>query len=156
LAVSASTGSADGRALPWIAAERGVRGVLLLAVGAVLVSHSHADWGRAISSVARHVGLDPSQTAVLKAQTRAGRLTPEKLRIYGSIAIGYGLLEACESYGLFRRRRWGEYLTVVATSVLLIPEIVEIAQQPTTFKVVAFVLNVAIVVYLAARLRRRS
>jgi uncharacterized membrane protein (DUF2068 family) len=73
----------------------------------------------------------------------------------GAIAIGYGLLEAAEAYGLLRRRVWGEYLTVISTALLFIPEIQELVHKPTGLKVAAFVLNIIIVVYLGLRLVRR-
>ncbi|MDQ3904668.1 MAG: DUF2127 domain-containing protein, partial [Actinomycetota bacterium] len=71
------------------------------------------------------------------------------------IAVGYGALEAVEGYGLFRRQRWGEYLTVVSTALLLIPEVQELLKHPTWLKVGGLVLNVVIVVYLIVRLLRR-
>ena len=73
---------------------------------------------------------------------------------YGSIAIAYGILEGIEGYGLWRRRRWAEYLTIVATGLLLIPEVDEIIKRPTGLKVAAFIVNLAIVIYLIIRVRR--
>jgi uncharacterized membrane protein (DUF2068 family) len=40
------------------------------------------------------------------------------------------LLEAVEGYGLLRRRQWGEYLTVVSTALLFVPEIQELLKHP--------------------------
>jgi uncharacterized membrane protein (DUF2068 family) len=64
-------------------------------------------------------------------------------------------LEAVEGYGLLRRRRWGEYLTVVSTAVLVVPEVQELLKSPTGLKVGGLLLNVVIVVYLVIRLVRR-
>ncbi|MDT7713349.1 MAG: hypothetical protein QOG46_2107, partial [Pseudonocardiales bacterium] len=72
----------------------------------------------------------------------------------GAIAIGYGLMEAMEGYGLLRRRQWAEYLTVVATALLFVPEVQELVKHPTGLKVGALLLNVVIVVYLIIRLIR--
>ena len=65
-------------------------------------------------------------------------------------------MEAFESYGLWRRRRWGEYLTVVATGLLLIPEVDEIVKKPSVLKALGLLLNLVIIVYLVTRLRRRD
>jgi uncharacterized membrane protein (DUF2068 family) len=73
----------------------------------------------------------------------------------GVIAIGYGVLEAVEGYGLLRHRSRGEYLTVVSTALLLIPEAQELLKHPTGLKVGGLVLNVVIVIYLVIRLIRR-
>jgi uncharacterized membrane protein (DUF2068 family) len=43
----------------------------------------------------------------------------------------------------------------VATSLLFVPEIWEIASKPTALKVGALVVNIAIVAYLILRLRAR-
>jgi Predicted membrane protein (DUF2127) len=77
---------------------------------------------------------------------------PRQAQRDGAIAIAYGALEAAEGYGLLRRRSWDEYLTIVSTAVLLIPEIQELFKHPTGLKVGGLALNVVIVIYLIIRL----
>lgn len=148
-------GNSEGRLLPWIAAERVLRALVLMTVGIVLVTHTHTDWGRAIADMARALGLDPSRNGIRRITTDAHNLSSHKLLIYGIVALGYGALEAAEGYGLLRRRRWGEYLTIASTSLLFIPEVWELAKKPTLLKVVGFILNALIVAYLVHRVRRR-
>jgi uncharacterized membrane protein (DUF2068 family) len=65
------------------------------------------------------------------------------------VGIGaYALLEGAEAVGLWWQKRWAEYLTFIATAVLLPLEIYELTHTVTPFKVIAFIINVAIVVYL--------
>jgi uncharacterized membrane protein (DUF2068 family) len=64
------------------------------------------------------------------------------------VLAAYALLEAVEAVGLWRQRRWAEYLTLVATAALLPLEIYELFKGVTALKVIALVVNVAIVVYL--------
>ncbi len=155
VAVERST-SSGGRLLPWIAAERVLRALVLITVGIVLVTHTHTDWGRAIGDAARALGLDPSRNGIRRITTDAHQLSAHKLLIYGIVALAYGALEAVEGYGLLRRRRWAEYLTIVSTSLLFIPEIWELTKNATALKVVGFILNVLIVGYLVHRVRRRA
>jgi uncharacterized membrane protein (DUF2068 family) len=68
-------------------------------------------------------------------------------------ALLYAALETTEGIGLAMRRRWAEYLTVIATGVLIPFEVTEVVARPTAFRVGALVVNVAIVVYLAYRKR---
>jgi uncharacterized membrane protein (DUF2068 family) len=75
-------------------------------------------------------------------------LRPRTLEIAGAFVTGYGLLEAVEMVGLWYGRRWAEYLTFVATTVLLPLEVYELFTRITAFKVLALVINVVIVVYL--------
>ncbi len=68
------------------------------------------------------------------------------------VALAYAALEGAEAYGLWRRKRWGEWLTVLATSLLLIPEVWELTKSATLLKVGALLVNIAVVIYLLARL----
>ena len=67
--------------------------------------------------------------------------------------VGYALLEGTEGIGLAMRRRWAEYLTVVATGLLIPYEVYELVHRPTLFKFGALVVNVGVVGYLAWRKR---
>lgn len=143
-----------GKVLVAVAVERVVRAVVLVAVGVVLLSHAHADWQQSLRDLAERAGLDPSRNSIARLLNKAGGLRGAHLRRDGAIAVGYGLLEAAEAYGLLRHRRWGEYLTVISTVLLFIPEIDELLRKPTTLKIAALVLNAAVVVYLLIRLQR--
>jgi uncharacterized membrane protein (DUF2068 family) len=73
--------------------------------------------------------------------------------VFGAAALAYGALEGIEAYGLFTRRRWGEWLTVVATSLLLIPEVWELTKSASVLKIGALLANLLVVAYLLWRLR---
>ena len=60
-----------------------------------------------------------------------------------------GALNLIEAYGLHRRRRWAEWLTVIATSLFIPLELYEVIQEQTPVRIGALVINVAIVYYLA-------
>ena len=60
----------------------------------------------------------------------------------------YGAVEGIEAVGLWYQRRWAEYLTFLVTASLLPFEAYEISTRTTPFKVIAFLINVAVVVYL--------
>ncbi|MEO7195392.1 MAG: DUF2127 domain-containing protein [Pseudonocardiaceae bacterium] len=144
----------QSRLLPVIAAERMLRAVLLVGVGVILLTHVHADWAEFARRFAERVGLDPGHNETGRLIGRLGGFAPRRVQRFGVIAIGYGALEAVEGYGLFRRRRWGEYLTVVSTALLFIPEVQELLKHPTWLKAGALAVNVVIVVYLVFRLVR--
>ncbi len=83
------------------------------------------------------------------------RLHARTLLITGVAAIGYGLIELVEGVGLWLDRLWAEYLTVIATSVLIPVEAYELVRKPTLLKAGGIAVNVAIVAYLAWMLQRR-
>lgn len=150
--------AADRRArlLPWIAAERAARGVLLLVAGAVLLADRHADWGGIAKWISVHLGLNPTGRLVSHAIDRAHRLTVRQVTVLGLLALGYGVLELVEGVGLWLRRRWAEYLTIVATALLIPLEIWELTHHATPLKAGGLVVNVLIVAYLVRVLRRRE
>lgn len=144
------------RLLPWIAAERGVRALVLIVLGIVLLSHPHTDWAKEVRELANDGGLNPSSNVVRKILEVVRKFPARETVVFGLIAIAYGALEAAESYGLARRRRWGEWLTLVATSILIVPEVWELFRKATPLKIGALVVNVLVVAYLYWRLRRRG
>jgi uncharacterized membrane protein (DUF2068 family) len=141
------------RLLPWIAAERTLRAVVLVLVGIALIANPHHDWGKTVANFAGDLGLDPNSNGIERIIHKLHAISSHRYAVYGIIALAYGALEAAEGYGLWRRRRWAEYLTVLATSLLFIPEIWEVAHKATPLKIGAFLVNVVVVAYLSLRLR---
>jgi uncharacterized membrane protein (DUF2068 family) len=66
----------------------------------------------------------------------------------GIALLGYALLEGVEAIGLWYGKRWAEYLTFVATVVFLPFEIYELTERVSPLKVIGFVINLGVVVYL--------
>ena len=64
------------------------------------------------------------------------------------IAALYAAVEWTEAIGLWRERRWAEYLTVVATAGFLPFEIREIAHRASVLRVGALIVNLAVLVWL--------
>ena len=142
------------RLLPLLAAERALRAVLLIGVGVILATHAHTNWAEIARQFAQRAGLDPSRNETGRLVSSLGGFGPGQAVRDAGIATGYGALEAVEAYGLLRRRRWGEYLTVVTTALLLVPEVHELLTRPTALKIGGLVLNVVVVGYLVIRLVR--
>jgi uncharacterized membrane protein (DUF2068 family) len=70
------------------------------------------------------------------------------LHVLGGVLLSYAAVEGIEAVGLWYQRRWAEYLTFLVTASLLPFEVYEIAHRASPLKIVAFVINVAVVVYL--------
>ena len=66
----------------------------------------------------------------------------------GFVVAAYAVLEGAEAVGLWYQKRWAEYLTFIATTLLLPLEIYELTHRLSGFKIVTLIINVAVVVYL--------
>jgi uncharacterized membrane protein (DUF2068 family) len=67
--------------------------------------------------------------------------------------LAYGAILTAEGVGLWRLKRWGEYLSAVATSLFIPVEIYELVEKLTWVRVGALLINIAAVVYLVVRKR---
>jgi uncharacterized membrane protein (DUF2068 family) len=70
------------------------------------------------------------------------------LHLFGAALLAYAAVEGVEAVGLWLTKRWAEYLTFLVTSSLLPLEVYELTNKLSPFKILAFVINVAVVVYL--------
>jgi uncharacterized membrane protein (DUF2068 family) len=105
------------------------------------------DWGSALA-------FTSGQQLVRRVVTFLTGLGRAKIGALGLGALFYAALFTTEGIGLWRERRWAEYLTAVATGSLIPFEIWEIVHRPTPLRFVTFGVNVAVVIYLIVRLRR--
>jgi len=143
------------RVIRLIAAERIIRGVLLLAAGIYLLFNVNNDFGRLADRVLRAVDLDPRRPLFHRLIDYLHHLHASEVRVAALFALGYGALELVEGTGLWLDQLWAEYLTVIATSLLIPFELYELVHHPSVLKAGGLAVNVAIVAYLVHVLRRR-
>ncbi|TMK72817.1 MAG: DUF2127 domain-containing protein [Actinobacteria bacterium] len=92
--------------------------------------------------------LESTHTGLVGDLDRLFSLDRGTLHLVGAGLIGYALLEGAEAVGLWFQRRWAEYLTFVATTLLVPLEVYELTVRVSWFKLAALIVNVAIVLYL--------
>jgi hypothetical protein len=63
------------------------------------------------------------------------------------------VIEIIEAVGLWLLKRWGEYFAMIATSIGIPYEIYDLTAKVTPLRLVALVINVALVVYLVVTRR---
>jgi len=143
------------RVLRLIALERIARGALLLTAGVYLLFNLNSDLGRLAERVMRAIELDPRRPFFHRILAYLHHLHASQLRIAATVALGYGALELVEGTGLWLDQLWAEYLTVIATSLLVPFELYELVHRPSVWKAAGIIVNIAIVGYLAYLLRRR-
>lgn len=87
---------------------------------------------------------------------RVSQIDPGRLEALGVGAFLYAALFMVEGMGLWRKKRWAEYLTMIATASFVPLEIYELTRRVSPPRLSALLLNLAIVAYLIYRLRRRE
>ena len=133
-----------------------IKGGLWLAFAAILLVLMNMGIGEEILGWADHLrhhsrawSLELADLLV-RASTRRGLWT-----LFVAL-LADGLFTLVEAWALIRGHWWGPWLVVVATGSLLPFEIVAMLRQIHVSRVVLFVLNVAIVGYLARKAVREQ
>ncbi|MGC1372768.1 MAG: DUF2127 domain-containing protein, partial [Candidatus Sulfotelmatobacter sp.] len=98
--------------------------------------------------------IDPGSHFVNLALEKAARVSPARVKKLGLGSFLYAGLFLAEGTGLWLRKRWGEWLTVIITASLVPVEIYEICRHFSYVKIAVLAINVAVVVYLIYHMRR--
>jgi uncharacterized membrane protein (DUF2068 family) len=129
----------------------GLLGIAVLAFAADRAS-LRSGFYRVLTAIQGGVAGGPVQTSghvgIVHDLDKLFSLHTGTLREVGIALLAYALLEGVEAFGLWYTKRWAEYLTFVATAILLPLEVYEIINGGTVLKVVGFLINLAVVVYL--------
>ncbi|MDQ1485824.1 MAG: hypothetical protein QOJ62_1517 [Actinomycetota bacterium] len=147
----------DAFVLRFLAVERGIRGIIVAAAAYGIVRYAHSEDGLrqlfedklpAAKPLAKAFGYDLDKSSIVAEIRRLLRINPHTLRIIAWILVIYAAIEIIEAVGLWMLKRWGEYFAVVATAMFLPYEVYELFHKFSYFKLGAFILNIAAVVYL--------
>jgi uncharacterized membrane protein (DUF2068 family) len=114
--------------------------------GSLEASYEHAL--PPLRALLRDLGFSVQHSKLLGLINKAFTTDP---RILAYLAIGcaaYAVLELIEGVGLWLVKRWGEYFAMVVTSVFLPYEIYDLTAKVTVLRVIAFLINLTLVVYL--------
>jgi len=99
---------------------------------------------------------DPSNPVIAEVLVRVTRIAPAALVEFGVIVGFFGLIHLVQGVGLWLKKLWAEFLSVISTAAFIPLEIIEIVHEFHLVKLVTLVLNLAIVLYLMQRIRTRS
>jgi uncharacterized membrane protein (DUF2068 family) len=145
----------DKIVLRLIAINRALHFLVLGAVAIlifVFASHRDALRGRVYRAIVDLQtgagGGRPAKTGLLHEIERGFSLQSDTIHLVGAVFAVYAFVEGLEAFGLWYQKRWAEYLTFLVTASLLPLEVYELSQRLSVFKLLAFVINVAVVAYL--------
>jgi uncharacterized membrane protein (DUF2068 family) len=148
----------DKVVLRLIAVDRAFHFVILLLLGIAVIAFAANEktlrdaYYRILTDLQGGVAGGPVQNTghvgFLHELDKLFSLRSGTLREVGIGLLALGLLEGIEAVGLWYAKRWAEYLTLIATTLLLPIEIYEIIHRRSALKIIGFIINVVVVVYL--------
>jgi uncharacterized membrane protein (DUF2068 family) len=147
----------DATILRLLAAERAIRGLVLLGLGYGVLRFraSQADlratFERALPAAkplqdALHINLTDSAFVARIQSILSSK--PHTLTLLAIALFAYAALQLLEAVGLWLLKRWGEYVAAVGTSVFVPLEVHELLNRVTVLRVGALVVNLAAIAYL--------
>src|SRR6202451_735535 len=145
--------SADNRLVRLIGLFKLLKAALLIAVGMSAFHLVHKDVASLLEHWTSVLGLDPGNRYVERALQKSVNLTPNKIRGLGVVSFIYAGLFLVEGIGLWLVKRWAEWFSVIITSSLVPVEIYEIHRHFTAPRILALLINIAVVGYLLYRIR---
>ncbi len=142
----------------YLICERGVRGIAVLGLGLYLFTVNANSIPSAVESFENQLGLGEGggswiQQVVQDLLSQIANLSARSVILIAIGSVLYGVLEIVEAGGLILRRRWAEYLVVIATGFGIPLEIRALIAHLTWLRLALLVINIAIVIYLVDRKR---
>ena len=145
-----------GRGLRLIAAFKLLKGLALLAVGIAV----HLLANKNLVAEAQHwvdlFRVDPHNRYLHLLLEKLTHVDARKLHALSLGTFVYSALFLTEGVGLFLRKRWAEFLTVISTAGLIPLELYELLHRPTPIRAILLLVNIAVVAYLIFEIRRLS
>ena len=141
--------------LPIIGVFKLLKAAVLFAAAYALRFLRHSPIERTLTGWADAIHVDPEGRRMRLLIDRVVGASPGHLHLVGIGLFVYACLFTGEGVGLLLRKRWGEYVTVAITSLLLPLEVYELFHpEHRAVKVVVLIANLAILAYLAWNLYR--
>jgi len=89
-----------------------------------------------------------SEHLVREALEQVSGVPAFRWRQLGIVSLVYASVFTIEGVGLWRERRWAEYMTIVTSSLLLPFEFIAVMRQLTLVRTAVLLANAVIVAYL--------
>jgi uncharacterized membrane protein (DUF2068 family) len=153
-ATQPTTAQESPAALLAIALFKLVKGVLLMIVGIGTLKLLHRDVAATVLHWIDILRVDPDNRLIHSLLARVVSVTPKQLAAASVGTFIYAALLLTEGTGLLLRKRWAEYFTIITTAGLIPLELYEIHRHLSAAKIMILLLNIAIVIYLIARVWR--
>ena len=145
----------DG-ALLVIAVFKFLKGAVLLALAFGALSLLHKNVALEVEHWLDQLRIDPDNEFIGALLSQLQLVHTKELKEISALGAGYAALFLIEGTGLLFRKRWAEWLTIVATSSLMPLEVYELIKEFTVVRLMVVVVNTAVVLFLIYRVRQKE
>jgi uncharacterized membrane protein (DUF2068 family) len=145
----------DGAVLV-IAVFKFLKGAVLLALAFGALSLLHKDVALEVEHWLDQLRIDPDNEFIGALLSKLQLVHTKELKEISALGAGYATLFLMEGTGLLFRKRWAEWLTIVATSSLMPLEVYELIKEFTVVRLLVVVVNAAVVLFLIYRVRQKE
>jgi uncharacterized membrane protein (DUF2068 family) len=149
----ASQQSTHHKGMVLIAIFKLFKAALLVAAAIGAFSLLHKNVAEVLMNLLNTLHVDHDNNYLHTFVMKLGLLDDSKLKAISAGSFFYAAVLGTEGVGLLLEKRWAEYLTVIATSLLIPLEIYELVERASVGKVIVLLINIAVVVYLIYRLK---
>ena len=150
-----SQSHADG-ALLAIAIFKFVKGALVLALAFGALTFLHKDLASEVEYWFDQLRIDPDNRFIGGLLSKLQLVHSKELKELSALGAAYAALFLTEGTGLLFRKRWAEWLTIIATSSLMPIEVYELVEKFTAVRLFALLINAAVVLYLIYLVRQKE
>ena len=145
-----------GGALLAIAVFKFIKGAVLLALALGALSFLRKDVASDVEHWIDQLRIDPDNQFIGALLSKLQLVHSKELKELSALGAAYAALFLTEGTGLLFRKRWAEWLTIVATSSLMPIEVYELFKKFTAVRLVALLINAVVVLYLIYVVRQKQ
>ncbi|GAW68585.1 membrane protein [Geoanaerobacter pelophilus] len=139
-----------------VSVMEGMKGIIVLAAGCGVLTLIHKDLHQMAVQLVEVLHMNPARHYPSIFIDTANRITEPQLWLLALSALAYSAVRLAEAYGLWKEQPWAEWLGFLSGGIYLPIELFEIWRKPVWPRIALFIVNVAVVGYLAATLKRRK
>jgi uncharacterized membrane protein (DUF2068 family) len=135
-------------ALRAVALFEALKGALALTAGWGVLALFHGDAQRFADALVGRLHLNPAKSTPQVFLRLLENISDSQLWALAAFAALYAGLRFIEAYGLWRGRRWAEWIAALSGGIYVPVEIYELTRGVSWIKVAALLLNAAVVAYM--------
>lgn len=145
--------STHTKGLRAIAILEASKGIVVLLIGIGILINLGADRELALTHLFQYLHLNPTGNYTGRFIRAIAGLEFSQLVLLVILTLVYSTVRFLEAYGLWRQRRWAEWIAALGSAIYVPVELYELYHRPSWISVTALLINLGILAYMVWILR---